>query len=379
MSADGFTGLLEPLGEIVTGDAPVLVGSAFSLMQLKLCDLGDAVIDVARDYGYSDASTQSLFERNGLDDDTDEDITFGNGLGVGDGSDRFHARFEHTELDLPTTDRPDTNYADDLDTGAVLSVLDWIWSEFDVDGGKGFTDSLISPLAGNYNSIAANGAAWRGVGANFGLLAANLGDNATNLATNHWQGTAAEAFSQFVDLFWHRGAVWAGQRLGEFVATGFDKIAEVAKQIAQLAVEAIEVIISAARTIATKALPVVGWAWTVIQSSAKYVGWVLGIDIDDLYDDIEEIVDTAQEVFALFDAIENVVETMSDYFTTLHELVDTVQQIPDVGSLTDAAATAATIKAQREQLRDQRADLQDGLDSADDALTELDDIASDAS
>jgi len=385
MSADGFTGLLEPLGEIVNGEASVLVGTAFSQMQRKLCDLGDAVIGVAKDYGYTDYDNRALFDRTGLAGDTDEDINYGSGYGYFNPQRGYDLHreggaspFTYTQLDLESIDRPDTDYSEDLDTGAVLGVLDWIWSEFDVDGGKGFTDSIISPLAGNYNSIEANGEAWRSVGKNFGLLAATMGDNATNLAVNHWQGPAAEAFGQFVDLFWYRGAVWAGQQLGEFVAKGFDKIAEVAKYIAQLAIEAIQVIINAARKIATKALPIVGWAWTAIQSAAKYIGWAFGIDIDDLYDDIKQIVDTAKAVFELFDAIESVVETMSDYFTTLQELIDTVAQIPDVRSLADGQRTLDEINEHRADLRETKQDLNESVADADDALTELDDISNNA-
>lgn len=382
MSSDGFTGLLEPLGKIVNGEASVMVGSAFSLMQRKLCDLGDSVIGAARSYGYVDADNRSLFERNGLGADTNEGITSGSGYGNGDGYDRHieggSSAFKYTETDISPIDRPDTNYSEDLDTGGVLSVLDWIWSEFEVDGGKGFTDSLISPLAGNYNSISANGEAWRGVGNNFGLLAATMGDNATTLATQHWQGEAAQVFEQFVDLFWHKGAVWAGQTLGEFVAKGFDKIAEVSKKIAQLAIDAIKVIINAARKIATKAIPVVGWAWTAIQSAAKYIGWLFGIDIDDLYDDIMEIVNTAKAVFALFEAIRNLVETMQNYFTTLQELLTTVQKIPELDNLKDAADTAGTIREQQASLEEQKGKVTGAVDKADDALGELDRIGANA-
>lgn len=383
MSDHGFTGLLERLGNIVNGDASVLVGSAFSLMQRKLCNLGDGVIDAAKHYGYVDDDNRSLFERNGLGGDTDKDITSGSGYGHGDGYDRHTkdggSNFSYTELEISPIDRPDTKYSDKLDDfGPVLTVLDWIWSEFDVDGGKGFTDSLISPLAGNYNSIRANGEAWKSVGKNFGLLASNLGDNVTTLATQHWQGDAALAFEQFVDLFWHKGAVWAGEQLGAFVAKGFDKIAEVSEKIAQLAINAINVIIRAAVKLATKAIPIVGWAWTAIQSAAKYIGWIFGIDIDDIYDDIMEIVNTAKAVFKLFEAMENVVETMKDYFNTLEELLNTIQQIPEVGSLKDAAETAGTINENREKLETQKKTLEEEAGRADDALDKLDQIATGA-
>lgn len=383
MSDTGFTGLLEPLGDIVNGEASVLVGSAFSLMQRKLCELGDALIDVAEQYGYTEDDNRSLIERNGLDTDTDEATSYGSGYGFGDGYDRHRdvgtSSFKYAELDISPIDRPDTNYSDDLDTGGVLTVLDWIWAEFEVDGGKGFTDSLISPLAGNYNSIEANGQAWQSVGANLGLVAASMGDNATTLAAEHWEGDAASAFEQFLDLFWRKGAVYAGEQLGDFVAKGFEKVAEVSKQIAQLAIDAIEVIIRAARRIATKAMPVVGWAWTAIESAGKWLGKVFGVDINDLYDDIVEIIDTAKAIFDLFEAMKNIVETMRDYFGTLEELVATVQKIPEVGSLEEAYNTTETINQHIDAMEEQTTTVSDEADKAEGALDDLDEIAANAS
>jgi hypothetical protein len=382
MSDHGFTGLLEPLGNIVNGDASVLVGSAFSLMQRKLCDLGDSVLGAAKEYGYTEDSNVTMFERTSLNLDNDADITFGDGYG-GDGFANYNeggsSNFMCTGLDIGEIDRPNTRYSDDIDdTGPVLDVLDWIWREFEVDGDKGFTDSLISPLAGNYKSIEANGEAWTSVGTNFGLMAANLLINADALAADHWKGDAAEAFKQFLDLFWKKGAVWAGEQLGTFVAQGFNKIAEVSKQIAGLAIDAINVIIRAAVRIAAKAIPVVGWAWTAIQTLAKWTGKVFGVDIDDLYDDIMEIVNTAQAVFELFQAMESLVETMKNYFNTLEELINTVKTIPEIGSLTDAVETAESIEASTAALEEQKTALGDSAAAADDALTELDSIGANA-
>lgn len=381
MSDHGFTGMLEPLGEIVNGDASMLVGSAFSLMQRKLCDLGDGVIDAANVYGTTDDGGASLFELNGLDDGAGEKVSHGSGYGrdgygaYGEGG---HSNFHYTQLDIAPPERPNTRFSDDIeDFSLVLTVLDWIWTEF-VPGDKGFTDSLIAPLSGNYKSIEANGEAWTSVGKNFGLFASNLLDNASTLATKHWQGAAAKAFEQFLDLFWHDGAVWAGQKLGQFVAEGFNKIADVSKRIAALAIKAINDIIRVAARIATKAIPVVGWAWTAIESAAKALGDLFGIDIDNLYDDIMTIVDTARTVVTLFDAMEKLVEIMKHYFNTLEELVATVKQIPDVGSLKDAVLTSRTIDEHLGTLDKQQTELEQQTGRADDALGKLEDIATSA-
>jgi hypothetical protein len=382
MSAHGFTGLLEPLGNIVKGDASVLVGSAFSLMQRKLCDLGDSVRAAAKDYGYVEHGNISMFDYNKLNEDNDQEITFGAGYGhsgYSNYAEGGHSKFHYTTLEIGEIDRPDTKYSDDLDDfGPVLTVLDWIWSECNVDGGKGFTDSLVSPLAGNYNSISANGEAWTSVGRNFGLLAANLLSNGTTLATHHWQGDAAAAFTQFLDLFWQKGAVWAGEKLGTFIAAGFDKIAEVSKRIAQMAINAINAIIRAATRIATKAIPFVGWAWGVLESAAKWIGKLFGVEIDDLIDDIQAIVEMVPAVFELFEAMRNIVETMQNYFNTLEELVNTIKQIPEIGSLSDAVATAGSINESATALNEQKTQLEENANRADDALTQLDQIAANA-
>ncbi|MBK1783578.1 hypothetical protein [Prauserella cavernicola] len=380
MSDHGFTGLLEPLGAAVNGPSSVLVGTAFSEMQRKLCDLGDGVLSAASSYGVVDHSNAALIQRAGLEGDTNEEIAFG-GYGR-DGFDNHTedggSRFQYTQTDIPDIERPDTKYSDDVPShGMELKVLDWIWSEFNIDGGKGFTDSIISPLAGNYKSIEANGEAWESVGKNFGLLAANLGANSTTLATHHWEGPSGELCKEFLDVFWDKGAAWAGEQMGLFVSSGFAKIADVSKKIADIAIRCINTIIKVARKIATKALPVVGWAWTAIQSAGKWLGKVIGIDIDDLYDDIMLIKHTAQEVFALYQAINDIVTTMQEYFTTIQELVETVRAIPEIGGLSDAVSTAETINGNREQLRQQQDRLTQSVGDARGALTELDGIARD--
>ncbi len=381
MSDHGFTGLLEPLGDIVKGDASVLVGSAFSLMQRKLCDLGDSVRAAAKHYGYTETETIKMFDYNKLGGDTNEEIKFGAGYGH-DGYANYteggYSKFQYTNLEIGEIDRPDTKYSDDIDVGTTFEILDWIWRETGVDGGKGFTDSMISPLAGNYASISANGEAWKSVGTNFGLLASNLLSNGTKLATDSWQGDASAAFNQFLDVFWQKGAAWAGEKLGTFVAMGFDKIADVSKQIAQLAINAINAIIRAAARIATKAIPFVGWAWGALESAAKWIGKLFGVEISDLVDDIRAIVKMVPKVLELFEAMKSLVETMQNYFNSLEELVNTITQIPEISNLSDAVATAESINSSTTALNEQKTQLEENLGRADDALTELDQIGAEA-
>jgi hypothetical protein len=63
MSTDGFTGALAPLGEFIAANGTPLVNDAFEAMRDKLCNLGDALISVAKTYGYVDESNKSVLER----------------------------------------------------------------------------------------------------------------------------------------------------------------------------------------------------------------------------------------------------------------------------------------------------------------------------
>lgn len=380
MSDHGFGGVLTPLGDIVNGEASVIVGEGFSLMQRKLCDLGDAVISAAKSYGYIDEENASLFEQNGLED-SGEDVNFGSGnesYQEGGGS-----SFTVTATDLSAPDRGDAKFADRVDAGFVLDVVNWIWTEFDVAGGKDFTDSILEPLVGNPTSIEANGEAWTSVGSNFGLFASSILDNAAKLLTHHWGGDAADAFREFLSQYWEKGAVWAGEKLGEFVAKGFNKIAEVSTQLAELAIDAINKLLEVAARIAARAIPVIGWAWTAIEAAAEAASWLGGlagidIDIDSLWNDIQEIIDLAQKVFGLYEALEELVATMEEYFNTAQELVNTVNQIPDIASVEDAVATYDSINENAAALEEQQATLEENLGEVSGKLDDLDGVAADA-
>jgi len=386
MSDDGFTGLLSELGDIVNGSASVEVGAAFSLMQTKMCDLGDGVIATARNYGYRDADNRKLMARVGLEGNSKEDVDFGTGgeTYTGDPStgNQYaqvdYSKFHTTILTQEDIQRDGTDYSEELDYSFELHALDYVWSNFGhlfgVEGGKGFVDTIVEPLAGNYNSIAANGEAWRLVGKQFGELTANLGANTTTLATEHWEGDASAALKQFVDVFWTRGAAWAGEMLGEFIAKGFDKIAEISLKIAQLAVDLIKLIIKAAKRIATKAIPVVGWMW----AAGEYAGKLVGFDVDVTHEDVQEIIETGKIVFKLYGHIETIVSTMKDYFTTVQELRATVEAIPEIDSLQDASDTYDSINGGRQQLQEQQATLKDETTAAREDIKKLNQIGKDA-
>lgn len=283
----------------------------------------------------------------------------------GVGASSYHV----TVLKTPSIDRPPTNYAKDLKTeaGPVLSVLDWIWTEFDVAGGKGFLDATISPLAGNYNSIEANGKAWLEVGKQFGEVAGNMGANAKTLATNHWEGPAAEAFGQFLEVYWKKGAAWAGEQIGLFLKKGFDKVAQFSKEIAELAVRTIKRIIKVAARIASRGIPFLGWARSALEFLAKLVGF----DVDTLLSDVKEIIALFRDVTGLFTQIESLVESMKGYFTAFDQVIETVKRIPEVGSLDDAQTTYNEINEGATEMNKRKKEIEEKAAGADKQLEEI--------
>lgn len=376
MSDAGFgesPSLLAPLGDIVSGPASDLVWQAFTELQRKLCQLGDTVVDASKQYGNTEAANGSLADQIGLD-------VYGPVAEpplVAEHSEGGASKFTTTELSLDPPDRPTADFSDQISdslAGDVLSFLDWVWSEFNVDEGKSFTTSLIAPLAGNPQSIQANGEAWATAAGGMGDLAGTMGANLVELATNDWEGAAGEALQSFAANYWKDGAAWVAEQVGDFISTGFDKVASVSTELADIAISAIEQIIQLALKLAARAVPILGWAWTAVEAAASFIGWVFGIDIDNLIDDINKIIDLAQKVLGVFDAIKNIVESMEEYINTVNELLDFANGIPELSAI-DAAEIATTVQ----ELPERQQAVTEALEEGSTALDEVDQAAAEVS
>lgn len=368
MSDDGFgdaPSLLAPLGNFVNGEAAEWVGAAFSEMQRKLCQLGDLVISAAERYGHVEEDNRSLVVRNGLNGDDRETITYGDGYGGGTAENPYpeyamgssSSPFRLAELSLSPPARPTADFLGETGVsgvgGTALLLLDTIWAEFADDlglpggDGVGFVDTVLQPLIGNPDSIRANGVAWQSVADSVGAVASAMGTNATTLLNVHFQGMAADALKAFLDQHWRDGAAWAAEEIGSFIAAGFDKVAEVCVFLAGLAVRAISAIIDRAIRLAARAVPVAGQVVAVgeyLADAACSIGSFLGVidcDVETIHQSIMKIVDLARQIFGIYDSIRSIVETIQGYLDTIQELREFIANIPDLGDLTTAAASAA--------------------------------------
>lgn len=338
MSRDGFgdaPSLLAPLGEFISGQPSALVKQGFTVLQRKMVQLGDTVTAAGKQYaGVEDRNAQLAA---GLD---------ANGrsvspLAVPVTRDQGPWRFPVSALELTKPDRPAASFTVDNGGGLggkILEVLNWIWEQFKVDEGRRFTDSLIQPLVGNPQSIQANGRAWQSAAA-LGDVAGTMGAHLVELTTNGWQDRAADALRQFAIKYWKEGAAWVAEQVGNFIAQGFDKVGQVSTELAKIAIKAIEQILQLAVRLAARALPVIGWAWTAIESLGSVALGFLGIDIDNLLDDIKKVIELGQKVIGIFQTIKNIVETTKDYLNQVKEIVDFAQSIPELDSIDPAEIT----------------------------------------
>ncbi|MDN5726390.1 MAG: hypothetical protein L0G99_10750 [Propionibacteriales bacterium] len=366
MSDAGFgdaSSLLAPLGELVSGPASGLVTDGFTQMKLKLCQLGDTVIAAAKQYGEVEGSNVGLASEMGVSSNTCTPAA--NPYLEGGGS-----QFTVADLELTAPDRPTASFTDQISgsvEGAVLEFLDWVWTEFEVDGGKSFTGSMLEPLVGNPGSIAANGEAWKSAAAGMGDVAGTMGANLGELAANYWQGDAADALTSFATTYWKDGAAWVATQVGDFLATGFDKVSSVSTELAGTAIEAIETIIKMAVKLAARAIPIVGWAWTAVEAVGSFLGWLIGIEIDNLIDDINKIIDMAKRVLNVFEAMKQIVESMKSYVNQVQEIANFVASIPDLTAV-DAAEIADKVKG----LPEKQKAVTDALDQGGKAIGEVD-------
>jgi phage-related protein len=285
------------------------------------------------------------------------------------------SNYHVTDLTMPTIDRPPADFENRAKgvAGPMLDTIDWVWKEFDIAGGQGFLETIITPLAGNYNSIQANGTAWHEVGKQFGSLVGNMGANAVTLANEHWEGPAAQEFGRFLEVYWKDGAAWAGEQIGLFLKKGFDRVGQFSKDLAEEAIEVIGRIVNVVARLASRAIPILGQARAVIE----FIGKAFGV-LDTVIDDINELIELYNKIQGLYGQIESLVESMKGYFQAFAEVVDAVKRIPTVDSLADAAAIGEDITSGTQGMSEQKAEIEQKVTEADQTLDEIEEKAEQA-
>lgn len=243
----------------------------------------------------------------------------------------------------------------------VGQAVDWVVSHFgDVLGlgDKGLYDYLVTPIAGKFGEMKANGAAWGDAARMLGLVQSNLAKNAGTLVTSDWRGEAAKAFFGHVDVMLV-GGLYVAQRCSEWMQKGFEKLAELSEKVARKCVEIINWIIKKIVDFSKKLIPAAGQLIAIVE-------WVAsGFDRAPYIKDVLEIRDLIGKVIALHGSITDLVGAMQGYYEGFLQAVNAVTAIPTVDSTAKAADVAAEFGEGREGMKEARENMKKAREKVD--------------
>ncbi len=159
------------------------------------------------------------------------------------------------------------------------------------------------------------------------------------------------------------------QQICDYIAQGFEKVAEWSVKLAEKAIEVLEKIVELAVRLFGKSLPGVG-------QIAGAVEWIVtGFDDFPYWDDVTRIKNLVQQVFTIHNKIEELALTVQNYLEAAQGLVDAVGSIPQINSTDDVAQIAksmtsdtATIQEEQENFDKQKSELDGQLNDIEQTL-----------
>lgn len=263
---------------------------------------------------------------------------------------------DEKEIKLASIESTESKLGDILDSGSwtdhALDAIDWLWESFGpVLGlpGTSLYEAAIKPIAGDFNRIKANGAAWEDAGNILGNVAHNMGENAAKLHDDYWGGQAGDAFYDHINVSWCGGIIIVSECCKQ-MKRGFEKLGDMSKKIAEKCIEIIKRIIAQAARLAAKIIPsgyaLAGHAMRAVKRATQ--GKIPFLD------DAKAIYNLVQEVLKLHRTITNLVNAAWAYFGAFHQAVDAVLQIKTVDSTGGAASMANQLKDATTQMKEAR-------------------------
>ncbi|MGQ0842141.1 hypothetical protein [Actinokineospora sp.] len=250
---------------------------------------------------------------------------------------------------------------------AVTDVIDWCWRNFLSDLGEGgLYKTLVEPVTGDFNRIAANGDAWNHVAESLGKVSNNVTENEVKLITESWtEGPARAAFQTHIEVTWV-GALFIAKKSAEYMAKGFEKLSEYSIIAAEKVVSILDRIIDRIIKLAAKAVPAIGWLVGAVEWIAS------GFKDFPYWSDVDAIIGLVNDVLALHQTISDLVANADAYFKAFQEVLDAVGTIPEINSTHDVLAIADTINSGRQDMDQARTDFEQSQRDLDQQLTEID-------
>ncbi|HET8643754.1 MAG TPA: hypothetical protein VFM37_17595 [Pseudonocardiaceae bacterium] len=222
------------------------------------------------------------------------------------------------------------------DQSIQVQAVDWIFERIT---GRSLIETVITPITGDWTRIAANGDAWRSVGAAVDAISNNLTAN-VEILRQHWTGGAADSFANHVNTVW-AGALSAESALARLVGDGFEVVAEVSQQLCQEALDLLQRLVDKLlEAIAMLPIPFVGWARAIkiVWDAYQIYQSIMGI-----IETIRGVIEAAQQLLDAVGRIRGALEMIPDV-RDVGDALDLARQL--TGGVDDAVAAADSVQDQ---------------------------------
>jgi hypothetical protein len=225
------------------------------------------------------------------------------------------------------------------------AVIDWAWRNFFSDKGQGLYSTLVYPISGDFNRIAANGKAWKYTAESLDKIQRNLDENKGKLRKTGWQdGPAAQAFDDTISMIWTPALLIASKSC-DYLAKGFDKLAELSVKVAEKVVDLLDKVVDRIVSLAKKLVPGLGQVVSVFEWIAS------GFEKFPYWDDVKNIGKMIDEVFTLHKKITSLVSAAKGYLAGANQIVDAIKLIPEIDSVGDAAQIGKNVHKGAEEMK----------------------------
>lgn len=228
--------------------------------------------------------------------------------------------------------------------GFQVQAVNWVWQKI---VGEDLVSSIITPITGDFEKIAAAAAQWNNVCAALQAVRKNINAGAEELQPS-WSGPAAESFANLIGITWTVG-LEADAQAAKLIGVALSKVADGSKRACDQVLKLIERLVNKLiEAAAMLPIPVVGWGRAV---KLVYDGIQIYNAIMDLIEGIKSIIDGATQVVnGIMDvgtALSKLgsADSISDLMNIANDVHKGVTDIRDGGSQIRDGATQASSAA----------------------------------
>ncbi|MEU6642425.1 RHS repeat-associated core domain-containing protein [Saccharomonospora sp. NPDC046836] len=240
------------------------------------------------------------------------------------------------------------------DAGLQVQVVNWVWEKV---VGEDLVSSIITPITGDFESIAKAAAQWSNVRDALQAVRNNLNGGLEELRPG-WSGDAAEQFYGLIGTTWTIG-LEADAQAARLIGIALGKVADGSKAACDRILDLIEKLVNKLiEAAAMLPIPVVGWGRAV-----KLV-----------YDAIQFY----NAIMSLIQAIQSIIEGAQQVIQGITEVGTALSQLGSANSLNDVINAGNTAASGVGNIRDGASSVRDGVTEASSAVSDARTTASSA-